>query len=66
MSYVTLFMLVTLLGEVVEGLEVTKVALKPCEPTGEGILIHEVGCISFSDPSLLQMTNNLYSLDHIF
>lgn len=54
MSYVTLFMLVTLLGEVVEGLEVTKVALKPCEPTGEGILIHEVGRISFSDLSLLQ------------
>lgn len=54
MSYVTLLMLVTLLGEVVKGLEVTKVALKPCEPTREGILIHEVGRISFSDPSLLQ------------
>lgn len=54
MSYVTLFMLVTLLGEAVEGLEVTKVALKPCEPTREDILINEVGRNSFSVPSLVQ------------
>lgn len=39
----TLFMLVALLGEVVEGLEVTKVALKLWEPAWEGILTHKAG-----------------------
>jgi hypothetical protein len=44
MSYVTLFVLVTLLGEALENAEVKLVALEPCEPTWEAVLTHAAGC----------------------
>lgn len=67
MSYVTLFMLGTLLRKVVGELEVMKASLKPCELKWEDILTHEAGCNSHSlFLPLSKTTNSVFSLECLF